>query len=160
GIDHFVRFVFPLIRLIVPNAELHLVGGCNDQVWVEKLQMTNGVLYRGFVDDLLMEYAAARVTVAPIYSGTGTNIKVLESMQARRPCITTICGFRGFDGCFSNNRELVVVDDDEEFSEQVVSLLTNIDRNHRMAEMAYQCVVTHFTREAFNSIVQLHLKKQ
>lgn len=160
GIEHFVRCVFPLIRQQVPDAELHLVGGFNEQEWAERLQKTDGVSFRGFVSDLLVEYAAARVTVAPIYFGSGTNIKVLESMQARRPCVTTSCGFRGLDGSFSKNRELVVADDDKEFSDQVVSLLTNMERNHRMTELAYQCIASQFTREVFNSIVQLHLKNQ
>ena len=154
GVDKFVETVLPLIRQQIPNVELHLVGGCNQQAYLDKWNQIDGVKYMGFVDDLQAEYMEARVVVVPIYGGAGTNIKVLEAMQMRRPCVTTTYGVRGFSEYFTNNKEIMIAEDDAAFASKIVALLNNEEQNHDIATKAYSAMKAHFSRKAFKEIVK------
>lgn len=154
GVDRFVENVFPLIRNQISNVELHLVGGCNQQAYLDKWSKIEGVQYMGFVDDLQLEYLQAQVVVVPIYGGAGTNIKVLEAMQMRRPCVTTSYGVRGFSEYFEDNKEILIAENDTAFADNVVSLLKDEKKNHTIATNAYTAMTAHFSRKAFNEIVK------
>lgn len=154
GVNHFVENVFPLIRNQISDVELHLVGGCNQQAHLDKWSKIEGVQYMGFVDDLQLEYLQAQVVVVPIYGGAGTNIKVLEAMQMRRPCVTTSYGVRGFSEYFEDNKEILIAENDTAFADNVVSLLKDEKKNHTIATNAYTAMTAHFSRKAFNEIVK------
>ena len=157
GVDRFVEAVFPLIRNQIANVELHLVGGCNQQVYLEKWSKVDGVQYMGFVDDLQQEYLQAQVVVVPIYGGAGTNIKVLEAMQMRRPCVTTSYGVRGFSEYFDDDKDILIADNDASFAMKVVRLLNSEKESHAIATHAYSTMTKHFSRQAFNDIVKNNL---
>lgn len=159
GVDKFVDNVFPLIRQQIPDVELHLVGGCNQQAYLDKWSEIDGVRYMGFVDDLQEEYKEAQVVVVPIYGGAGTNIKVLEAMQMRRPCVTTQYGVRGFSEYFADGREILVAESDVHFAEKLVALLHDEKQNHAIVTRAYDVMKAHFSRDAFNEIVEGRLKQ-
>ena len=158
GVDKFVDNIFPMIRKHIHDAELHLVGGCNQQAFLDKWNKVEGVKYMGFVDDLQQEYQDARVVVVPIYGGAGTNIKVLEAMQMKRPCVTTIYGVRGFKEYFRDGNEIMIAEDDASFAEKVVKLLKTEHLNHEIVSQAYKAVIGNFSHKAFNEVVESKLK--
>lgn len=158
GVDHFVEIVFPRIREQIADVELHLVGGCNQQFYLEKWSKVEGVQYMGFVDDLHREYLQARIVVVPIYGGAGTNIKVLEAMQMRRPCVTTPYGVRGFSEYFADDKEILIAEDDTDFAKKVIHVLKNEKENHIIASHAYSVMSANFSRKAFYKIVEITLK--
>lgn len=159
GVDRFIENIFPLIKENLPKVELHLVGGCNQQNYLDKWSKIAGVKYMGFVDDLQQEYEQARVIVVPIYGGAGTNIKVLEAMQMNRPCVTTIYGVRGFSDYFEDDCEILIAQDDATYAEKVIKLLQDQKLNHTIATKAYSSLKAHFSRDAFNRIVEQNLTK-
>ena len=126
----------------------------NQQEYLDKWSKIEGVQYMGFVDDLQLEYLQAQVVVVPIYGGAGTNIKVLEAMQMRRPCVTTSYGVRGFSEYFEDNKEILIAENDTAFADNVVSLLKDEKKNHTIATNAYTAMTAHFSRKAFNEIVK------
>lgn len=160
GADRFIQYVFPIIQKKIPNVVLHLVGGCDQQSYLEKWSKVDGVQYMGFVDDLKQEYEEARLVVVPIYDGAGTNIKVIEAMQMHRPCVTTPYGVRGFSDFFVDDKEILIADNYTTFAEKVVALLNDEKRNHTIATSAYSTMNTHFSRKVFNDIVSQSLRKR
>ena len=128
------------------------------QNYLDKWCKIDGVKYMGFVDDLQQEYEQARLVVVPIYGGAGTNIKVLEAMQMRRPCVTTIYGVRGFSEFFADGKDILVAKDDTAFAEKIVTILQNEHQNHTIAMNAHVAMKAHFSRDAFNEIVEHNLK--
>ena len=154
GVDRFIDNILPLIKDQLPEAELHLVGGCNQQNYLDKWSKIDGVKYMGFVDDLQQEYEQARIVVVPIYGGAGTNIKVLEAMQMQRPVVTTTYGVRGFSEYFTDSKEILIAEDDTAFAGKIVALLNDEKQNHDIATKAYSAMKAHFSRKAFNEIVR------
>jgi glycosyltransferase involved in cell wall biosynthesis len=75
---------WPEIRRLAPGARFRIVGDVSaDQR--QRWTSAPGVECPGFVDDLAAEYRSARVTVAPIRSGGGTQIKALAEHRSLRP---------------------------------------------------------------------------
>jgi len=95
GIDRFLTRCWPAIKSAHPEARLLLVGAAPPavrQAW----EQYPDVSAPGFVDDLGEAYRNAAFTIAPIYSGGGTNIKILESLAYGRACITTLHSAEAF----------------------------------------------------------------
>jgi len=93
GVEWFLREVWPLVRESVAGARLRIVGVAWD--W---FQETEGVFFPGWSPALADEYAQARVCIAPLFGGGGTKLKVVESMAAARPVVTTPIGADGLPG--------------------------------------------------------------
>ena len=148
GLNRFFNCVYPLIIKKIPNVVVTIVGKCNLSQLGEWKHYRN-VVIKGFVEDLSAEYANARVVVAPIYEGAGTNIKILEAMQMLRPCVTTFEGSRGFTDVFTSNVDYLVSMTDQEFAENVVSLLQNKEKNHMIAQNADLKLKANFSKQAF-----------
>ncbi|MHB8157321.1 MAG: glycosyltransferase [Desulfocucumaceae bacterium] len=76
----------------------------------------------GFVDEKKKSELSslARVAINPIFSGSGTNIKVIEYMAAGLPVITTPFGARGFD-----NGERLIVAQPEDFPARIYHVINN-----------------------------------
>ncbi|WP_276271744.1 glycosyltransferase family 4 protein [Haloarcula litorea] len=117
--------VFPAVRESHPDATLFLVGGNPPET------DRPGVVTTGIVDDLPAHLAAADLAVAPIRSGSGTNLKILEYLATGLPVVTTPVGAEGFplvDGTHAR-----IVDGEESVAEATASLLGDDERRERFA---------------------------
>jgi len=99
-----------------------LIAGARPDKRVKLLKQKN-VTITGWVDDVRTEYARSKVFVAPLWSGTGQQNKILEAMAMGLPCVTTkevnnAIGAR-------NGREILIANNKEEFSLAIEKLLSN-----------------------------------
>lgn len=130
GIDRFLARCWPAIKSAQPQARLLLVGAAPPavrQAW----EHHPDVSAPGFVDDLGEAYRQAAFTIAPIYSGGGTNIKVLESLAYGRACVTTPHGADSFTSELASG--LGIAQDDPGFARWCINYLTDI--NHRCSHL-------------------------
>ena len=148
GLNRFFSCIYPLIIQKIPDVVVTIVGKCNLSQLGEWKHYRN-VVIKGFVEDLNVECANARVVVAPIYEGAGTNIKILEAMQMLRPCVTTLEGSRGFTDVFMPNIDYVVSMTDQEFADNVICLLQDKEKNHMIARNADSKLKANFSKQAF-----------
>ncbi len=65
----------------------------------------------------------ASITVAPLRIGSGTRIKIIESMAWGLPVVSTTVGAEGIDAF--DGEHLLVRDDPEQFAEAIVSLMSD-----------------------------------
>lgn len=158
GLNQFVEKVWPRVKSAVPNAELRIAGKVEQQCVVEpyfeKWAKYNGVTILGFVDDINSEYTRCRATILPIYIGAGTNIKLVESIQRKRVCVTTECGMRGMESFFERGESILVADNVEEFSALCIHVLTDEVFNHQVAHKAFERIENCFCHDTFNRIVK------
>jgi glycosyltransferase involved in cell wall biosynthesis len=114
------RQVWPLIRRAAPTARLLVVGRAPGPE-VRALAGCDGIEVHGDVPDIAPWFRQARVVVVPLRFGTGTRIKALEAMAARRPVVGTTVGLAGLD--LVDGLHAHVVDDAAGFAERVVDAL-------------------------------------
>jgi len=73
------------------------VAGARPPAWVLELDGLDGITVAGEVDDLRPLYHKHRALIAPIRSGSGTRLKILEAMASGLPVISTTLGAEGLE---------------------------------------------------------------
>jgi glycosyltransferase involved in cell wall biosynthesis len=94
GLEWFLMNVWPKVIAKRNDIELSIVGSGNSS-WLQKYKTVKNLNVIGFVDSIKESYQECDFTIAPIFYGSGTRIKVLESFAMGRPLITTKMGIQG-----------------------------------------------------------------
>jgi glycosyltransferase involved in cell wall biosynthesis len=120
ALDWFVTEVFPRVRESRPRARLIAVGAQAPLGFRETVERP-GVEFVGEVDeirDVLSRYA---VFLAPILSGSGVRVKLLEAFASGIPVVSTSIGA---EGLADRSGEIAwIADDPEGFAAAVLRLL-------------------------------------
>lgn len=109
------------------NDKTLTITGARPTPVVQQLAAHN-VKVVGWVDDIREAYRSAKVFVAPIFSGTGQQNKILESMAIGLPSITTTQVNNAIGA--KNGKEILLADNPQEFAEAIEKLL-NDDQLYR-----------------------------
>lgn len=94
GLEWLLKEVWPTVVANRPNAVLKVVGSGNRE-WLKSYEGMKGLHVVGFVDSILDAYRDCHFTVVPIFYGSGTRIKVIESFAIARRLISTKMGVQG-----------------------------------------------------------------
>lgn len=154
AVGHFVQRIWPAIRRHSPQAKLRVVGTGMTRRTKEALAAVEGVEAVGFVDDLDAEYERCLFTVAPMFHGGGTKIKVLESLTHRRACVTTAHVQEAFGSDLPTGSVLAVADSPSDFHLRCIELLDDPDLARRMADRGHETVRRRYTFDRFRAIVR------
>ncbi len=130
----FVGQVFPLILEKIPAAELIITGDHANL----PLPSNQNITLAGYVDDIKSLIASSTVAIAPLWSGGGTRLKILEAMAIGTPVVATLKGAEGLDAQIGEH--LFVTDRPEEFAGAVINLLLDQNLRQRLATNASQLV--------------------
>jgi glycosyltransferase involved in cell wall biosynthesis len=158
GVDWFLRRVWPQVLKARPGATLRLVGAATAdlrQAWMRYPR----VQAPGFVDDIAAEYANAAVIVAPIHSGGGSNIKILEALAQGRACVTTAFCLDAFGNLLRNQADILAAGDAGEFTSHCLALLDDRSRSAELARHGHATVLTNFTTWRFDAVVDAMLER-
>lgn len=123
----FVGEVFPLILERVPDAHLIITGDHADL----PLPSTRNVTLAGYVDDIKSLVASCTVSIAPLLSGGGTRLKILEAMALGTPVVATSKGAEGLDA--RAGEQLLIADSAGDFAESTVRLLREAGLRQQIA---------------------------
>jgi glycosyltransferase involved in cell wall biosynthesis len=152
GIDRFISEGWPKVRAACPTAEYWLAGKTNPPL-AKRWQAVPGVKVLGFVDDLAALYQASWFTLCPLWSGAGTNVKVLESLAFGRTCVATVTGHRGFEESLQSGDSLLIAADPAELAENCIRLISDEAKRVALGKRGRQVVEREFSYEKFASIV-------
>ncbi|MEX0776988.1 MAG: glycosyltransferase family 4 protein [Phycisphaeraceae bacterium] len=153
GIDRFVERVWPQIFAARPETRFRVVGGGMSQNQRRRWAQVPGVEPVGFVDDLREAYASCLFTVAPLFEGGGTKIKVLESYRFGRACLATRHSHVGFAQALPANEAVMVAESDADLAGRAIQMLGDPLRCQAMAERGAANVARWFSYSEFERIV-------
>lgn len=128
---YFYREVLPLVRQKIPDARFIIAGYGPPEELTALAEHDPLVEVPGFVDDIDLCYKEAAVFVAPILTGGGIIVKILDALAAGTPVVTTTFGNEGINAV--PGRDLLVADDPATFAEGVIRLLTEQGLGLRLA---------------------------
>jgi glycosyltransferase involved in cell wall biosynthesis len=117
---YFCGQVLPLVRENAPSVRLYIVG-VDPPPEVQRLEKLRGVTVVGHVGDVRAWIASSSVYVAPIVSGRGVRIKILEAWAMGRPVVSTRLGCLGLNAVHGKN--VFLTDTPQEFASSIVLLL-------------------------------------
>lgn len=122
AVTWFANEVFPLVRAQLDDVSIKIVGG-DPPPEVRDLGTRPGIEVTGFVDDLEPLYASAAAQVIPLRTGGGTRLKLLESLSAGLPTVTTSIGAEGIE--VADRTHVLIADEPADFADRTVELLTD-----------------------------------
>jgi glycosyltransferase involved in cell wall biosynthesis len=136
GITWFANDIWSQVRRILPGKQLTIVGA-NPTPAVLALGSQPGIEVTGTVPDVRPYYAGAFAAIAPLRTGAGTRLKILEAMAARVPVISTPLGAEGLE-C-SPGRDILIARDAGEWV-QAFTELTDESRRQQLTAAASDTV--------------------
>ncbi len=113
GILWFMTNCWPEIAKNNPDVRLRLVGIGDWKPIKLKFSNAKQIDFLGYVDNIEAEYEAARIVICPIFSGAGSQIKVIEALSFARPVVCSNFSANGFGA--NIRRRLIVATNRPQF---------------------------------------------
>ncbi|MHB1389998.1 MAG: glycosyltransferase family 4 protein [Thermoleophilia bacterium] len=117
--DWFAVEVMPLVLRRAPEAGFNIVGG-GAPPRVLALGDRNGVRVHGYVTDVRSHYRQNSLMVAPLLTGGGSRLKLLEAFAAGMPVVSTSKGAEGLR--VKDGRHLLLADTAADFAAAILRL--------------------------------------
>ena len=136
----FAHDVWPIVCGRVRDAKLLLVG--RDPSAAVRALASDTIEVTGTVPDVGAYLAQAEVAVAPLRSGGGTRLKILEALQAGRPVVATSIGADGLEDLIGQG--LIVADSAVTMAESIVELLHDPDATIRLGTLGHEAVISRY----------------
>lgn len=156
GLLWFYNQVFPLVKKAVPNVILTLVGSCQIKESYQKLLNDSSVKFEGRVVDVQPFYNRASVCIAPLLSGSGTRLKILEAMSFGNPVVSTSVGAEGIE--LKVGKHLLIADDPNDFARRVIELFQMKDLFENVRNEANRLVQSQYDWKKIGNTINNALK--
>ncbi len=139
---HYVHTMHDALRAAIPNLQVLIVGH-RPPPEIEALRNLPGITVTGSVPDIRPYMARSWIQIVPLRLGGGTRLKIVESMAAGLPVLSTSVGAQGLGA--TDGRELMLADDPADFVRKAVTLLNGSDLRAEMARTARSFVEAHYS---------------
>lgn len=152
---YLIKKVLPLIIWDFPSIKICIAGV--DPVSEIKALACNNVVVTGFVDDLGEIMSQSKISVAPMFSGSGLQNKLLENMAVGIPLITSPLSAAPILAI--KDKHLLVASDELEFAENIKKLLNNEEYANELGREGQRFVKLNFRWETYNERLENAFKK-
>jgi len=127
------------------DAEIHIAGS-NAPSWLRERLVASGVTFDGEVPDAKASIRSMGVMMAPLFSGGGMRIKILEAMALGKPVVATTIGAAGIG--VRHGEDILLADDVNSFAAAVSELLHDPAKAHAIGDAGRRLVVSRFSTQA------------
>ena len=142
GLLWFTTTVLPIIWKARPSTTLDIVG---KKPTAEVLKLAEGeprIRVSGNVPDVRPYLWESKMSIVPLFAGSGTRLKIYEGMAAGVPVVSTLIGAEGL--MYTDGETILIGDDADTFANQCLSLLDDAPRRERLSRAAQSMVAEHF----------------
>jgi glycosyltransferase involved in cell wall biosynthesis len=144
GLDDFIKHSWPSIVREVPDIRLKIVGARLPDRFARRWSRAENVDLCGFVPSLEDVYADVDFCISPVSMGSGTHIKILESLGRGMTMVISKRSHRGFEEAFKDGECLLVARDFRDFSRKVCDLASNAQLRGSLSARGLQVVRQSF----------------
>ena len=145
GIMWYLNNIHPIVSRKNKNYKLIIAGNSNgtDLEWIfnYRKKFKNIEIYNSpeTLDDL---YKISSVFINPMRYGAGVKLKTVEAIINGLPVISTTIGKEGTG--LKNNKEIIVRDSIDDFSNAVINLLSDNDLKHNMVDSGQEYIKNNY----------------
>ena len=157
GLRWFISEVLDRLATELPDVRLH-VAGRNAPDRMKKEFGHPRITYHGEVEDARDFIRMHRVMIAPLFTGSGIRIKILEAMAMGRPVVTTPIGIEGIPA--RNSREVMIADNPDLFKDQVIRLIREDRAAQEMADRGRRLIHENFDTFRLSTRLSQFFKEQ
>lgn len=132
----FCKEVYPILKnKFKKNPRINIVGQWASSLKSGLQKSCPEVHFPGFVDDL-QAFLNGKISIVPIRIGSGMRMKILDSVFAATPIVTTSKGCEGLPMIDGEN--CLIADDANSFAEAVSRMQDDVQLQERLAVAAQQ----------------------
>jgi glycosyltransferase involved in cell wall biosynthesis len=126
------------------GGEVHIAGS-NAPQWLHERLEASGVTFDGEVPDAKVFIRSMDVMVAPIFSGGGMRIKILEAMALGKPVVSTTIGAAGIG--VRHGEDILLADDADAFAAAVTELLRDPAKARAIGDAGRRLVASRYSTD-------------
>ena len=133
------QFLVERIAPLFPDLRFVLAGSHVS----EHFRVRDNVRFPGYIEETRLLYRRPNtIVVAPLFSGTGQRVKLLEAFAMQCPVITSSVGAMGFP--IRNGAEALVADSVEEFANALRRLIESEELRRELGSKAREMIAGSF----------------
>ncbi len=153
--DFLIQQVWPRVQNEMPGARLTIAGTPPERI-SGYAQAPPGVTFTGFVDDVADLYLRSRIVCAPILSGGGTRVKIIEAASYGKPIVSTRIGAEGLG--MRDEQQILLRDDAASIAQACLRLLRDSALCQRLGSAAREIAVQSYDRNNIIALIQSQLR--
>jgi glycosyltransferase involved in cell wall biosynthesis len=134
--------IFPEVLAREPEAKLLIVGRSPSPALVQRIRTTPGVDLHANVTDVRPYLAECGLMTVPLRIGGGSRLKILESLAAGLPVVSTRVGAEGLE--LEAGRDLVLVETAKEMANALVENMRDPTAIRKMTEQGRHWVLERY----------------
>lgn len=147
---YLVQEILPVLK----SKGIHVticLAGINPSPEVLALKSTE-VTVTGYVKDIKEYLGRSKVFVAPLFSGSGLQNKLLEAMAAGLPTVTTSLTNKALKA--KDKKEIIICNESVKFAEQIIFLLKHPTEANEIARLGRLFVRENYNWRACNVLLE------
>jgi sugar transferase (PEP-CTERM/EpsH1 system associated) len=152
---YIVKEILPILKEKRPDLRICLAG-TNPTKEVIALSDKNTEV-TGYVKDIRAYLSQAKIFVAPLFSGSGLQNKLLESMASGLPTLTTPAAAKALEAM--DGKDIVICKNKNEFAEQILLLLDNEDKAMELGLNGQSYVKSRFNWQERNQVLEYEFRR-
>ena len=138
GLEWFLNRVWPKLAKTYPKLRFSIYGKGMPERIKKTYDQSTQISFEGFVEDIESVRQRGSVMVAPLFSGSGMKLKVLEAFASGLPTVTTQVGVQGIAA--EDGKDVLLAKDEASFLRQISLLLENPEQAKRIGSHARELV--------------------
>jgi glycosyltransferase involved in cell wall biosynthesis len=146
GILWFYNSIWPDIKAAYPELVLTIIGRNGTHEDYATLKQDKDIQFVGEVPDVRPYYADSYLSVVPLRKGSGTRLKILESMSLGTTVVSTSIGAEGID-C-THGEHLYIADTREDFIDRIKELFEDTRPAELLRRNARKLIDTRYSWQA------------
>jgi len=153
GLEWFLKEVWPKVHEQCPDLEFHIAGKRTPD-HILKLKLKN-VKVHGFVPDAASFMRKYGLMLVPLFSGSGTRIKILEGMAVGKPIVSTTIGAEGME--YLKGENIVIADTLEEWIKAITDYYNNPSHYNTIGNNGKEWIMKNYSiQESTKSLIHLY----
>jgi len=141
-----LRDIWPLLKALVPDVTLDIVGAGAPASVIESAAELKGVTVHGFVPDIRPLVDSAAIFVCPIRDGGGTKLKILDAFAMAKCVVAHPIACEGIH--VTDGVNVVLAESALEFAQHLASLLSDEESRARIGVAARNLATSSYAFDA------------
>jgi polysaccharide biosynthesis protein PslH len=151
--NFIIKKLYPELKKIFPELKI-LISGSNPSSKISR-NFSSNIEISGWVDDIRESYLKSHIFIAPMFSGTGMQNKILEAMSLGIPCITSSLANNAI--LAENKKNILIADNLEQMIDAIIQLKSNPKFYHQISEEGKEFILKNYTWNAVNKLLTKNL---
>ncbi len=150
GVLYLKQHIWPLIRKVLPEAELHIYGAYASQKVNQLHNNADGFLITGFTENVNEVMQHAKIVLAALRFGAGLKGKLFDAMQNGTPAIMSTIAAEGiFTSSEMSNG--FIEDNPVVFAQKAIDLYTNSETWKSKQNQGFEVLTNRFDKAHFEA---------